>query len=78
MPRAGRKIIDGLIYHVLNRGNEKRLIFADADDDLEFLDLMTRAQERFPINILAYCLMPNHFHLVVHVPVAAELAKNMH
>ena len=78
MPRVGRKIIDGLIYHVLNRGNEKRLIFADADDYQEFLDLMARAQERFPINILAYCLMPNHFHLVGQAPVAADLAKNMH
>ena len=78
MPRVGRKIIDGLIYHVLNRGNEKRLIFADADDYQEFLDLMARAQERFPINILAYCLMPNHFHLVGQAPVAAELAKKMH
>lgn len=78
MPRVGRKLVDGLIYHVLNRGNDKKLIFADSFDYQTFIELIRSAAERHPINILAYCLMPNHFHMVVHVPVAAELGRNMH
>lgn len=78
MPRARRQLFDGLIYHVLNRGNDKKLIFADAIDYFKFFELIQESVERHPLIILAYCLMPNHFHLVLQAPVAAELGQNMH
>ena len=78
MPRTGRIIYDGLIYHVLNRGNDRKLIFADSDDYSRFIELMREAAHRHPVNLFAYCLMPNHFHMVLQAPIAADLAHFMH
>jgi putative transposase len=55
----------GHCYHVLNRANHGARIFHDATDYRAFLKLMANANERLNLPILAACLMPNHFHLVV-------------
>ena len=52
-------------YHVLNRGNARAEVFHKADDYAAFVSLLPRACERVPMRVLAYCLMPNHFHLVL-------------
>jgi REP element-mobilizing transposase RayT len=53
-------------YHVLSRGNERREIFRDDKDHLRFLDTLSKMVERFKLEIHAYALMKNHFHLLVH------------
>jgi putative transposase len=52
-------------YHVLNRGNERRAIFRDDRDCEEFLGRVGRCSRRFEIDVYAYVLMGNHYHLVV-------------
>ncbi|MEE9912919.1 MAG: transposase [Deltaproteobacteria bacterium] len=55
-------------YHVTCRGNERREIFRDSEDRSAFLRLLTRSVEVFEVHLLAYALMPNHFHLLVRTP----------
>ncbi len=65
MPRSVRALPGGLCYHVINRGNGRASVFHGALDYQEFLKLMTAACDRLPMRLLAYCLMPNHIHLVL-------------
>lgn len=65
MPRPPRSFEAGCCYHLLNRGVRRHRLF-EFDDDYEcFQRLMGAAQRRVPLRLLAYCLMPNHWHLVV-------------
>src|SRR5437762_176909 len=65
MPRTARASVGGMCYHVLNRGNGQAEVFHKDGDFAAFLDLMVAANERLPLRILGYALMPNHFHLVL-------------
>jgi putative transposase len=78
MPRIHRCAPDGLAHHVLNRGNNRKLVFRKRGDYLAFLRFMREAQEREPVRILAYCLMPNHFHIVFWPDSVAALSAYMH
>lgn len=65
MPRTARIVPGGLIYHVLNRGvGRSRLFFKDADYEA-FEQILAETLESRPMRICAYCLMPNHWHLVL-------------
>ena len=55
-------------YHVTCRGNEQRKIFRDAEDRKEFFRLLARSAEIYEVMLLAYALMPNHFHLLICTP----------
>ena len=65
MPRNARRFVDGLPYHVLNRGNRRQKIFSQHSDYETFLTTLADAIEQIPIALLAYVVMPNHFHLVL-------------
>jgi putative transposase len=65
MPRIHRVAPAGLAHHVINRGNNRGRIFHKPRDYQAFLSLMGEAQVRVPMRLLAYALMPNHFHLVL-------------
>ena len=65
MPRPRRICPDGVPLHVLNRGNRRAKVFLEDADYLGFLDALTRAGVRTGVRLLAFCLMPNHFHLVL-------------
>ena len=78
MPRIRRSAPDGMAHHVINRGNNRRRVFHKRGDYLAFLRLMGEAQEHIPMRILAYCLMPNHFHLVVWPDTMVSLSAYMH
>ena len=66
-----------MCYHVLNRGNGRDEVFHKADDYAAFLKLLAEASERVPMRLLAYCLMPNHFHLVVWTHGDGDLGRWM-
>jgi putative transposase len=68
MARPIRMEFAGAIYHVLSRGNEKRTTFLDDRDFLTFQRLMAEAAHRFRLDILSYCLMSNHIHLLIRTP----------
>lgn len=70
MARALRMDYPDTFYHVLSRGNERKEIFQDEKDHLRFLDTLGRMVERFKLEVHAYVLMKNHFHLLVHTKEA--------
>ena len=65
MPRRVRVEFAGAIYHVMARGNERREIFRDDHDRSRFLETLAEMVEQFGLRVHAYCLMPNHYHLLV-------------
>jgi len=65
MARAWRIEYDGALYHVLSRGNEQQDIFRDDQDRNRFLETVGEMSERFEMDIFAYVLMGNHYHLLV-------------
>src|SRR3972149_1530693 len=78
MPRMARLIPAGVIFHVLNRANARMKIFEEAEDYRAFESLLAEAVLRVPMRLLAYCLMPNHWHLVVWPERDGELGRFMH
>jgi REP element-mobilizing transposase RayT len=68
MPRALRPPVPGGIFHVTDRGNRRQPIFLDSEDRSRFLGMLDDlGRERGWIGY-AYCLMPNHYHLLVETP----------
>ena len=65
MPRHHRASNADYVYHVLNRGNDRAVIFQKPADYEAFESLLAEARVRVPIRLLSYCLMPNHWHLVL-------------
>lgn len=65
MARPLRAAPGGFVYHVLNRANARLKIFEKDADYLAFERTLAEIQERVPMRILAWCLMPNHWHLVL-------------
>jgi Transposase IS200 like len=66
MARPLRIEFPGAVYHVTSRGDRREAIFDDDADRHAFLNVIAQATERFDAAILAYCLMDNHYHLVIH------------
>jgi REP element-mobilizing transposase RayT len=58
----------GAVYHVMNRGDRREPIFKDDADHRRFLETLAETCGKTDWQVLAYCLMPNHFHLVVETP----------
>ena len=75
MPRTARASVGGLCYHVLNRGNARAQVFHDEADYRTFLDLLSAAGRRVPMRVLGFCLMPNHFHLVLWPRAGEDLSR---
>jgi putative transposase len=65
MPRRARKIIGGCVYHLLNRSAGRATLFEAPDDYDAFVRILAQSRRRHPIRLLGWCLMPNHWHLVV-------------
>jgi putative transposase len=74
MARKLRVQYCGAIYHVMNRGDRRESIFADAADRQRFLQTLAQACEKTCWEVHAYCLMNNHFHLVMETPQANLVA----
>ncbi|MRR06788.1 MAG: transposase [Deltaproteobacteria bacterium] len=77
MPRSARRVADEGIYHIINRGNGQQRVFHKDGDYLAFLTLLGQMGERFEVALYGYCLMPNHFHLLVKVARGEHLSKGM-
>jgi putative transposase len=65
MTRTARAARAGICYHVLTRGNARQTVFHDVADFEMFTNLMLRASADRPMCVFAWCLMPNHLHLVL-------------
>ncbi len=77
MPRTARASIGGLCYHVINRGNARGTVFHDPTDFRGFIHLLGSACQRLRLDILAFCLMPNHFYLVIRPYQDGDLSRRM-
>ncbi len=77
MPRTARASVGGICYHVINRGNGGARVFRQAGDYHAFVELLRESAERVPMRVLAYCLMPNHFHGAVWPRADGDLSRWM-
>jgi REP element-mobilizing transposase RayT len=68
MPRPLRLQVAGGIFHITARGNRKQVIFLDDRDRMHFLILLTALCEQRGWKVHAYCLMTNHYHLLIETP----------
>jgi len=75
MPRTARASVADTWYHVLNRGNRRAEVFHKPPDFDAFVQAMADASARLPVDILGYCLMPNHFHLVIRTRADGDLGR---
>jgi REP element-mobilizing transposase RayT len=77
MARPLRLHIPHAFYHAMSRGNAKQVIFTEAADYEQFLELLGATSFRFGVRCHAYCLMPNHFHLLLQ-PDTHPVSRMMH
>ncbi len=78
MSRTARAVRAGICYHVFTRGNSRQTVFHDASDFQLLTGLLRLACTRRPIGLLGWCLMPNHFHLVLRPENDGDLGRWMH
>src|SRR5438128_2010240 len=79
MPRVARRLqgAAGVYFHVMNRGHNREVVFPKDEDRAYFLELLARYRERFAVRLFHYCLMSNHFHLLVRADDPQELSPWM-
>ena len=77
MPRTARVAPGGMIFHVLNRGNARDAIFRKEADYQAFEKVIAETQQQVAVRILAYCLMPNHWHFVLWPAQDGDLGRFM-
>lgn len=70
MARRRRRLYEGAIYHAGARGNRRQAIFADDRDRRTYLSLLTETCRRYGWLCHSYCLMGNHYHLLLETPYA--------
>ena len=78
MARPCRNTQPGAIHHVVNRGNRRAVIFHKPADYEAFIEVLRQACDRFGMRLLAFCVMPNHWHLVLWPAENVSLSAFMH
>ena len=77
MPRIARIVGVGYPHHIVQRGNNRERVFLDPGDYERYLSFLSKYSEEKEASVLAYCLMPNHIHLLVRPSEAEALPKMM-
>ena len=77
MPRVARASVGGICYHVINRGNARATVFHAPDDFRAFLVALGEAVEHIDPRVIAYCVMPNHFHFVLWPKGDGDMSRFM-
>ena len=77
MPRKLRIEYEGAFYHIISRGNTRSRIFKKDSDRSKFLEYLNQIHIKYGVIIHAFCLMGNHYHLLMETP-KANLIKAMH
>ncbi len=75
MGRVRRVDVGGRVYHALNRANFRSRLFKKEEHYRDFLILVEESLEFVPMRILAYCLMPNHWHMVLYPRADGDLSR---
>jgi len=77
MPRIARIVGAGYPHHIIERGNNRERVFRDPTDYEKYFFFLSKYSEEKEVPVLAYCLMPNHIHLLVRPSDEEALAKIM-
>jgi putative transposase len=77
MPRTSRLAIGGICYHVINRSNGRVQIFHNEKEYQHFESLLLEGVEMVSMRVLAYCIMPNHWHLVLYPKQDTDMSEFM-
>lgn len=77
MPRIARIIAPGYPHHITQRGNNRTGVFFDDEDRQTYLTLLAGYAEKHALQVLAYCLMPNHVHILAVPDSEASLARGI-
>src|SRR4030042_765949 len=75
MPRLARMVIPGVPHHITQRGNNRQDVFFVDDDRRVYLSLLQEPSRRYGLQLLGYCLMSNHVHLIATPARDDSLAK---
>ncbi len=77
MPRIPRTAVADVVYHVLNRANGRERIFQKENDYIAFESILLEGKKKYDMRILAFCIMPNHWHLILHPRTGEDLSQFM-
>ena len=77
MGRSPRSATGNMVYHVINRANQRARIFNKEKDYEAFENVLLEAKENYPMRILSYCIMPNHWHFVLYPQNGKDLSRFM-
>jgi putative transposase len=78
MARHRRVTYGGIVYHVCNRGSRKGPLFTTPEEYTAFVRLLADGRAKRPMRIIAYCLMPNHWHLLLWPEGDNDLSRYLH
>ena len=77
MPSGPRILLDNVCYHIIARGNQKQQIFKQCKDFKAYLKRLKKYKKQYRFLLYAYCLMPNHIHLVGEITPCSNLSHFM-
>ena len=77
MPRIGRTILQYYPHHIVQRGHNRQVVFAEPGDYERYLETLVQFKEIYGVKVYAYCLMTNHVHLLVAPEEIAGLGQLM-
>lgn len=77
MPRQPRIYLENALYYITSRGDDNQHIFKDEDDFKAFSELLKKYKFQYGFKLFAYCLLPDHFHLLMELPVQKEQMYKM-
>lgn len=75
MPRPVRISLEGLVYHIINRGNNRQEVFKEEEDFDTYLKTIKKFKAKYSFKLYGYCLMNNHTHLIIEPSKANTLSK---
>lgn len=78
MPRSSRKDLPGLFQHIMSQGINKEYIFNNDNLKERYIDILKDKMQKNNVNILAYCIMDNHVHLLANLQKIEDMSKFMH
>lgn len=78
MPRMSRKSLETLFFHIMVQGIDKNYIFNDENYKNRYIDILNKYENECEIQLLSYCIMDNHAHLLLYIEKVEEMSKFMH
>ncbi len=77
MPRISRKSLENIVCHHMVQGINKENIFKTKEDKTKYLTLLRKYYSKFKVNMIAYCIMDNHVHLLMHTEKTQNISEFM-